>query len=98
MKVTSKQTLSDEVLRRLRAGAYGGHYGGCPICGHSEGPFNMLRENWLVCSTHRLRWCVGVGLFDYLDGEWEAWEFIDWWLSRFREIPASETLSNPEAT
>lgn len=96
MTTQKSSPLPEHVARRLREGAYQGHYGGCPVCGASDGPFNLHRENWFICTEHRVRWCVGMNLFDHLEGEWEAWEIMDRFLSRFREIPASETLSLDE--
>lgn len=87
------RSIPAEVACRLREGTFGGRYGGCPTCGFSEGPFNVRKANWLICSRHRVRWCVGHNLFDHLEGEWRAAAFIDSWLSKFQEIPASQTLS-----
>ena len=86
----------EEIARRLKAGAFGGHYGGCPVCGRSEGPFVLDREDWMVCSEHRLRWCFGANLMDYLEGEWEARDTVELFLSRFQEIPGGEALCPEE--
>ncbi|TWT44470.1 hypothetical protein RAS1_08850 [Phycisphaerae bacterium RAS1] len=87
---TEPKISREQQIRRRAQGAYGGHYGCCPICGYSEGPFNVLKENWFVCTEHRLRWCAGINVFDHLEGEWEAWEIIDRFLSKYREIPAMD--------
>lgn len=86
----------EEKLRREENGAYGGRYGCCPVCGNSEGPFNLFRANWFVCTEHLLRWCAGVNLFDHLEGEWDAWELMERFLSKYREIPALKALVRDE--
>lgn len=63
-----------------------GRYGGCPICGGCTRFIKLLREDWLVCRQHRVRWCIGVGLFDTRDWEWKAWRTIERYLSHFREV------------
>ena len=96
MTTQATKPLSEEIVCNLKASAYQGHFGGCPVCGHAEGPVNVLKENWFICREHRIKWCTGVGIFDVYDVEWEAWEAIDKFLSYFKEIPAGETLALDE--
>ena len=79
----------EEKVRRFRDGAYGGHFGGCPVCGDSYGPFNVLAMNWFVCREHRICWCGG-NIVDSMDYEYDHRPLIERYLDQFREIPASE--------
>ena len=43
-----------------------GYFGNCPTCHQTEGFRNVkneLTENWFFCVAHKLKWCVGTGLF-----------------------------------
>lgn len=97
MTTETKISREQQILRRSE-GAYGGNYGCCPVCGYSEGPFNLHKENWFVCTEHRLRWCASYNVFDNLDGEAEAADIMERFLAKYREIPPMEAdLSNEES-
>ena len=42
-------------------------FGVCPRCGSAEGPISFHGQQWLFCSTHRLRWYIGT----YQIGGWQ---------------------------
>lgn len=90
MKTEEKPRTQEQLILRREQGAYGGMYGCCPYCGYSEGPFNLFKENWFVCTEHRLRWCASYNVFDDLEGEAEAAEIMERFLAKYEEIPASE--------
>ena len=39
------------------------YWGVCPICGRNNGFISIGRDHWVVCHTHRTKWCVGSNLF-----------------------------------
>lgn len=84
--------LPADVVRNLKASAYQGRFGGCPVCGHAEGPVNVLKENWFICRAHRIKWRAGINLIEVYPFEWEAWEAIDKLLSYFQEVPGRDAL------
>ncbi len=40
-----------------------GYFGRCPSCGSPGVHGFEFRENWMHCHTHKVKWCVGSGLF-----------------------------------
>ncbi len=50
-------------------------YGGCPVCGYTNGYVNYHRRHIFVCDEHMLSWCPAENMFScwlYEDGEiWE---------------------------
>lgn len=38
------------------------YFGGCPICGATDGYSNLGAEHWFFCDKHQTRWCIGDGL------------------------------------
>lgn len=45
------------------------HFGGCPVCGKTDGYFNDGPDHWFVCIAHSAKWCVGSNLFSCWRGE-----------------------------
>jgi hypothetical protein len=39
------------------------YFGGCPICGRTDGCKSVGRDHWYVCDEHKTKWCVGSNLF-----------------------------------
>jgi hypothetical protein len=39
------------------------YFGGCPKCGRSDGLYNVSKEHWFVCHTHKVRWTIGSNIF-----------------------------------
>ena len=71
-----------------------GYFGNCPICHQTEGYWNVRNkasENWFYCVAHKLRWCVGTGLFSMpcVTEEEKAY------LEGFTEISPDETWYPP---
>ncbi|OWY65369.1 hypothetical protein B7486_42290 [cyanobacterium TDX16] len=84
---TKDNEIQSTRLAKFGSGAFQGHFGGCPQCGYSDGPYNVGRAHWLVCPEHRVRWWIGENLF----GAWrsetpEEWEKTLRWLSDFRIV------------
>lgn len=48
------------------------HFGGCPICGRTDGYLNVGRGHWFVCDAHKARWYAGYNLFSSWQDETEA--------------------------
>ena len=90
-----KQTVS---LSKLHSGAFQGHFGGCPFCGHSSGPYNVRRDHWLVCQEHRVRWWIGENLFSAWRNESpHESEQTRLWLSDFQVVePAYEVIAKSD--
>lgn len=49
-------------------------FGGCRVCGQSDGHVNIGRSHWFVCHAHRVRWCAGEDLFS----SWKSETEDDW--------------------
>ena len=74
--------------RKHEAG--GNHFGSCPECGDSEGPFHVGRLHWFVCRKHGVRWWAGENLFRGWRFETEEeWRKTADWLKEFRIIEPS---------
>jgi hypothetical protein len=54
------------------------YFGGCPLCGRTDGYMNIRAAHWFVCDNHRTRWFIGTNLFSSWKDETEA----DWERSR----------------
>jgi hypothetical protein len=39
------------------------YFGGCPTCGRNDGLYNVYKQHWFVCHTHKVRWTIGSNLF-----------------------------------
>jgi hypothetical protein len=39
------------------------YFGGCPVCGKTNGYLNVSRDHWFYCDEHQTRWCAGSNLF-----------------------------------
>ncbi len=39
------------------------YFGGCPICGKTDGFINVGSSHWFMCAEHKTKWCVGANLF-----------------------------------
>jgi len=50
------------------------YFGGCPLCGESDGYLNMWREHWFYYRNHHVRWTAGENLFS----SWRYEEPDDW--------------------
>lgn len=87
-----------EILKTLRSGAFQGYFGGCPFCGHSEGPYHIGPVHWLVCRDHFVRWWIGENLFMAWRSETRAdWESTCMWLGEFQMVePVYGAESNPD--
>jgi hypothetical protein len=63
------RTQRSRARRRIRSGPAPerrmviDYFGGCPECGGSDRCLHVGPEHWMVCDTHRAKWCVGVNLF-----------------------------------
>jgi hypothetical protein len=44
-------------------------FGGCPVCGRTNGFHSVGPEHWYVCHTHRTKWNVGRNLFS-------SWKYL----------------------
>jgi len=93
---TKDNAIEATNLARLNNGAFQGHFGGCPHCGHSEGPYDVGRVHWLVCREHRLRWWIGENLFRAWRSETPAeWKATQQWLNHYQIVePAYAEDSN----
>ena len=38
------------------------YFGGCPKCGRSDGLYNVYKDHWFVCHTHKVRWTIGSNI------------------------------------
>jgi hypothetical protein len=47
-------------------------FGGCPVCGKTDGYLNIGRDHWFVCHAHEKRWLIGSNLFSGWKEETEA--------------------------
>ena len=47
------------------------HFGGCPKCGRSDGLYNVYKEHWFVCHTHKVRWTIGWNILSSCRDETE---------------------------
>ena len=48
------------------------YFGGCPVCGETDGYFNIGSEHWFVCDEHKIKWRIGSNLFSDWKLETEA--------------------------
>lgn len=48
------------------------YFGGCPLCGQSDGYRNIGRDHWFLCNTHKTKWNIGSNLFSGWRDETEA--------------------------
>jgi hypothetical protein len=48
------------------------YFGGCPVCGKTDGCLNFGRDHWYVCHAHKKRWLIGSNLFSGWKKETEA--------------------------
>ncbi len=84
---TKDSTNDGPTLERLSSGAFQGHFGGCPHCGYSDGPYNVGPAHWLVCREHRVRWWIGENLFRAWRTETSMeWEGTRRWLGDFQIV------------
>lgn len=70
------------------------YFGGCPLCGNSDGYLNVERNHFGVCRLHRIYWCIGVALFSSwrVESE-EIWEENSRTILAYREAePIRSTL------
>jgi hypothetical protein len=57
------------------------YFGGCPKCGRSDGLYNVYKEHWFVCHTHKVRWTIGSNILSSWRDETELeqrerWEVV----------------------
>jgi len=50
------------------------YFGGCPVCGETDGYRNFGEVHWFFCNTHCKRWSPGSDIFSNWQMEGEA----DW--------------------
>jgi len=50
------------------------YFGTCPECGKSGTVLNILRDHWVVCHEHKMKWHIGTGLFS----GWQSGTQADW--------------------
>ena len=63
------------------------YFGGCPVCGGTDGFVNDGRDHWFTCQTHSAKWCVGSNLFSGWREETEAdWRRNRALLNTLREV------------
>ena len=56
----------------------GCYFGGCPVCGETDGYVNHGPSHWFVCDAHRVRWYVGQNLFSSWKDETEGEQQANW--------------------
>lgn len=56
------------------------YFGGCPQCGQTDGCFNIEREHWFKCDTHKTCWSIGANLFS----SWREETDADWSRNRVK--------------
>jgi len=54
------------------------YFGGCPVCGETDGYVNHGRHHWFVCDAHRTRWYAGSNLFSSWKDETEDEQQTTW--------------------
>jgi len=57
------------------------YFGGCPRCGRSDGLYNIYKQHWFVCHTHKVRWTVGSNILsswrnETEDDQRERWHVV----------------------
>ena len=63
------------------------YFGGCPVCGGTDGFVNDGRDHWFTCQTHSAKWCAGSNLFSGWREETEAdWRRNRALLNTLREV------------
>lgn len=55
-----RKTLENRVSPEPKTTSY---FGGCPVCGRTDGFFNLRSCHFFVCEAHRVKWFVGFNLF-----------------------------------
>jgi hypothetical protein len=76
------------------------YFGGCPHCGANHGFLNVRDEHWIVCDTHKVKWCVGYNLFS----DWKKEGETIWWqngekllgYSKVEPLPDGVWSADPE--
>jgi len=69
------------------------YFGGCPVCGGSDGQLNIGKIVWGICHKHKKRWLIGSGLFSNWKDETEkGWHRNKELLSTYEDV---EPLRNP---
>ncbi|WP_026987650.1 hypothetical protein [Fodinicurvata fenggangensis] len=63
------------------------HFGVCPKCHSHNGYLNVSKTHWFVCDRHKVKWCVGVGLFSTWEFETQAdWTAADAKLREYTKV------------
>lgn len=63
------------------------YFGGCPVCGKTDGYMNIGREHWFVCDEHMTKWHIGSNLFSCWRDEAEAvWQQNTEKLAGYRDV------------
>jgi hypothetical protein len=75
------------------------YFGGCPVCGETDGYVNVRSSHWFVCDAHRVRWCIGANLFSSWKDETEGEQQANWVeIQDFRDVtPAYSQCHEPVA-
>jgi len=64
-----------------------GCLGLCPKCRRNDGMLNVGPKHWVVCHTHKVRWCRGTNLFScWRDETEEDWEKNNKLLSTYEMV------------
>lgn len=61
-------------------------FGGCPVCGGSDGFLNVGRTHWFVCHKHSTKWCIGSHWFRSSRFDGDVWQENLQLLSKYREV------------
>jgi hypothetical protein len=75
------------------------YFGGCPVCGKSDGCLNVYKTHFFICTEHRTRWIIGSNIFsDWLDEDEAIWRKNSALLTLYVEVEpvANYRDVNPE--
>jgi hypothetical protein len=78
------------------------YFGGCPKCGRQDGLYNVSKQHWFVCHTHKVRWTVGSNILsnwcdETEDDQRERWQVVaDYEDIRDGALPVGTWAKDPE--
>lgn len=62
-------------------------FGGCPYCGRLDYFFNVGRDHWCTCETHKTKWHIGENIFSSWRNETDAdWTRNSYRLCNYRKV------------
>jgi hypothetical protein len=75
-RITNRGTLMNSKITVTN------YFGGCPKCGRSDGLYNVYKDHWFVCHTHKVRWTIGSNILsswrhETQDEQRERWAVVD---------------------